>query len=119
MLMDAIKEAMIKAEDDGDYSGLPLLDQLYALASDLAPGPDEICLNAAGEICRLTKAIEIIEVGGNHLANILIGKLGGNFASEYPPDLDQESALRRLCATDTYDVWTCWAAIMRAKEIGS
>lgn len=51
--MDAIKESMIKAEDDGDYSGMPLLEQLNALASDLAPGPDEIVLNAVGEICRL------------------------------------------------------------------
>lgn len=54
-----------------------------------------------------------ILTGGNHLANVLIGKLGSDFAKKYPPDLDAESALRRLGATVEYDVWCCWAAIMR------
>lgn len=62
-------------------------------------------------------ALNDIGVGGNHLASILIGKLGPDFASKYPPDLDTDSALRMLCATTEYDVWCCWAAIMRARNI--
>jgi hypothetical protein len=62
------------------------------------------------------KRITDIMVGGDHLANVLISKLGPNFAEKVPSDLDAESALRILCATPEYDVWCCWAAIMRARD---
>jgi hypothetical protein len=55
--------------------------------------------------------------GGNHLANVLVQKLGGDFASKYPPDLNSETAIRLLGATTEFDVWCCWAAIMRARAI--
>lgn len=59
---------------------------------------------------------EGVLTGGNHLASILIRQLGGDFSEKYPPDLDPESALRSLCATDTYDIWCAWAAIMNARN---
>jgi hypothetical protein len=64
---------------------------------------------------QLLAALNLVMVGGNHLANVLIGRLGGGFAAKFPPDLDHEIALRKLGATDEYDVWCCWAAIMTAR----
>lgn len=63
----------------------------------------------------LLEVLDRVMIGGNHLANVLICHLGGGFASEYPPNMDHETALRKLCATDSYDVWCCWAAIMNAR----
>ncbi len=64
----------------------------------------------------LLSALDGVLVGGNHLANILIGKLGGAFASKYPPEMEPEDALRMLCATDEYDIWCCWRSIMLARS---
>lgn len=63
----------------------------------------------------MLSALNDVMVGGNHLASILVGKLGGDFATKYPSDLDPQDALRLLSATIEYDVWCCWAAIMRAR----
>ena len=70
----------------------------------------------SAENARLREALELTMVGGNHLANVLIGKIGAGFAEKFPPDMEQEDALRILCATDTYEVWCCWTAIMRARS---
>lgn len=61
-------------------------------------------------------AIEQIMVGGNHLASYLVGNLGGDFATHYPPDAKVSKVRKALSAND-YDVWCCWAAIMRARSI--
>lgn len=71
---------------------------------------------AADEIDRLRVALELTMVGGNHLASVLVGNLGPGFALRYPPDTDHEMALRGICATDNYEIWCCWSAIMRARE---
>lgn len=63
----------------------------------------------------LREALDGVMIGGNHLATILVHKVGDNFAFHYPPDMDPQEALRTLCATTEYDVWCCWAAIMRAR----
>jgi hypothetical protein len=55
-------------------------------------------------------------VGGNHLANFLIGRLGGSFANNYPPDTAPADAIARMKDNEAYDVWVCWAAIMRARD---
>ncbi len=72
-----------------------------------------------GELQRAALALEIVMTGGNHLANALIQMLGGDFAKKYPPDMDQEMALRELYTENgiIYDTWTCWSAIMRAREV--
>ena len=51
--MDAIKEAMIRAEDDGDYSHMPLLEALHTVAGGMAPPTDGTILRAIDEISRL------------------------------------------------------------------
>jgi hypothetical protein len=64
---------------------------------------------------QLLAALDLTMLGGNHLASTLIRRLGGGFATQYPPDLDPEIALEMLDSTDTYAVWCCWAAIMNAR----
>lgn len=56
----------------------------------------------------LREALERCLVGGNHL---------GLYKTEKWPDPEAESetALRILCATQEYDVWCCWRAIMNAR----
>jgi hypothetical protein len=60
-------------------------------------------------------AIEDALIGGNHLANFLIGKLGGDFASRFPPTMPSGEVLEAL-PNDVYDVWCCWAALMRLRD---
>jgi len=69
----------------------------------------------AQTIAALRSALESVMVGGNHLANMLIGQIGAGFAESFPPDMDHETALRQLCATDAYAVWCCWRAMMNAR----
>jgi hypothetical protein len=64
-------------------------------------------------------ALDLTMLGGNHLANILIQKVGADFSERFPPDMDPQDALRRLCATTEYDVWCCWADIMQARALAS
>jgi len=67
------------------------------------------------EIQRLRELLDRVMVGGNHLANVLIGKLGGGFADRYPPSMDAHDALEAIGANDEYEVWCCWRAIMQAR----
>ena len=64
---------------------------------------------------KLREALQSAGVGGNHLAHVLIKNLGAGFAGRFPPDMDHEQALRELCATDNYDIWCCWSALMNAR----
>ncbi len=74
-----------------------------------------------GELAReldyveLREAMDAVMVGGNHLANYLIGNLGAGFATEWPPHSKPAKVRKALSAND-YDVWCCWAAIMRARR---
>jgi len=72
---------------------------------------------AAEQIVQLATALEMALIGGNHLANVLIGRLGAGFSENYPKDMDHETALRRLCATDEYEIWCAWAALMNARDV--
>jgi hypothetical protein len=65
----------------------------------------------------LVEALELCLTGGNHIAGLLVDKLGPGFAERWPPDTDHEIALHSLHATDNYDLWCCWAAIMRARDL--
>lgn len=60
-------------------------------------------------------ALESVMVGGNHLASILLDKVGPDFAERFPPDMEPQDALRILCATTEYNVWSCWREIMLAR----
>lgn len=59
-----------------------------------------------------------IAIGANHLANVLIQKLGPDFADRFPFTMDaRESALRLQGRPDIYDVWCTWAVIMRTRDM--
>lgn len=68
------------------------------------------------KLAALEDAFDMALTGGNHLASQLISRIGAGFSSEFPPDTDTESALRRLGATVEYDMWCAWAALMMARE---
>lgn len=63
-------------------------------------------------------------IGGNHLASSLIGTLGPDFAERFPPDMPYDEVregiaqarlrYESLSWTVVLDMWTAWAAIMRA-----
>ena len=65
---------------------------------------------------KVKEALERVLIGGNHLATVLIKNVGADFADKCPPDMEHEDALRILCATDEYEIWCCWNAIMNARE---
>lgn len=55
---------------------------------------------------------DVVLRGGNHLASVLIGRVGADFAERFPPDTCPDSVLHRLGATDEFDIWCAWSAIM-------
>jgi hypothetical protein len=55
-------------------------------------------------------------IGGNHLANYLIGKLGGGFGLRFSPRTPPDEARAAFNNDDVFDVWCCWAAIMRTRD---
>jgi hypothetical protein len=63
------------------------------------------------------EALDLCLTGGNHIANLLIDHIGAGFADRLPPDTDHEMALRQLGVTDNYELWCCWSAIMRARDL--
>ncbi len=66
------------------------------------------------ENMRLKSKLDLCMIGGNHLASHLIGQLGGDFATRYPPSMSEQDALQQL--GPHYDCWTCWSCIMRARD---
>lgn len=89
-------------------TALALVDKaLHAAIAATPPSPDPATIER--------EALERTMIGGNHLATVLIGQLGAGFAERYPPEMDPQDALRTLCATDTYEIWCCWRAIMLAR----
>lgn len=71
---------------------------------------------AADRLERYQTALKSMLIGGNHLANVLIGRLGPGFAKEFPPTREPDEALRLMGAGDDYEVWCCWRAIMLARN---
>lgn len=78
------------------------------------------CKAAADELerddARVERSPDIVLTGGNHLANVLVHSLGPGFSEHFPPTMASEAVLEALGACDTYDVWCCWAAIMRWRD---
>ena len=73
--------------------------------------------SAKSEIEALDAALYGCMVGGNHIASALIGRLGPSFNENYPPTANHHEVLERMGAGDTYEMWCCWAAIMRARDV--
>lgn len=64
------------------------------------------------------EALERVMVGGNHLANVLIGWLGPDFSYKYPPTMDVEQAREAMAndaGSNAHDVWCCWRTTMNAR----
>jgi hypothetical protein len=77
----------------------------------------ELVSEAADTIARQRVALEIMMIGGNHLASHRTDRW-----IDYPLDgltrAEQcEHALRRLGATPEYDMWCCWSSIMQARDL--
>jgi hypothetical protein len=91
---------------------------MIARSIDLRFRDDAVALLLSQEnrIAELEKALELCMTGGNHLANVLIGKLGGAFHERYPVGADHDAVLEAMGYGDTYEVWCCWNAIMRARS---
>lgn len=70
---------------------------------------DETIAALRQRVADLTRALERVMIGGNHLATYAAA---GNWPA---PDTDLESALRIFCATKEYDMWCCWREIMLAR----
>ena len=82
----------------------------YAAMLSAAPAPPPT-------VDGMREALDLCLVGGNHIASVLIGRLGGGFAGALSPDASHEFARSRIPDLDTYEIWCCWSAIMRAREM--
>jgi hypothetical protein len=69
------------------------------------------------EIAALRAALHFVMVGGNHLASILINCDGGDFAKRFPPYDDPDTFKEKFLGPQSYDIWICWSAIMRARDV--
>lgn len=73
-----------------------------------------------GNSCVVKNGWERVAIGGNHLANVLIARLGGDFTDRFPLGMPHQKVREEigkaghetLMDDDLYDVWCCWNAIM-------
>lgn len=62
-------------------------------------------------------AIQQVLIGGNHLASVLINRLGCDEAKFPPYTATYDEAQAAISDPEMLDVWVAWAAIMQlAKE---
>lgn len=101
-----IDEAKIEAAEMAEYfsrDDSEIKHQISALRSPWRREAERALREARG-------AFTTIFTGGNHL--------GTYRTDRWPePDSDPEHALRMLGATAEYDMWCCWAAMMRTRGI--
>ena len=57
----------------------------------------------------LKRRLEICMIGGNHLANYLLGK------NIIPDRIKTHLEAQEQLNNDDYDVWCCWNALMEAR----
>lgn len=69
------------------------------------------------EIARLRAALELCLTGGNHIASLLIGRIGPAFNERYPPGTPHDTVREDLGSGDVYEAWCCWNACMRARDM--
>ena len=63
----------------------------------------------------LKRAHDRMLTGGNHLANVLIKRLGAGFPERFPKTMPEQTAMG-LLDNESYDIWCAWAACMRARD---
>lgn len=69
------------------------------------------------ENAKLKQAVEMMSIGANHIACVLIGRLGAGFADKFPPQMPAWQVLEKLGAGDDYEIWCCWSAAMRTRDV--
>jgi hypothetical protein len=107
ILVERLRQsARISTAKEMNPLGFPIEKNLYWRSA-------EALLSLTQERGRLREALSGVMIGGNHLANILIQRVGPDFSLEHPPDMDTWIALEKLHSW--HDVWVAWAAIMRAR----
>jgi hypothetical protein len=62
----------------------------------------------------LEQAVDRCLIGGNHIASQLINRYGADFCDQYPYTGEGPSQNGDVLF---YDLWACWANIMRARDI--
>ncbi|MCB1460945.1 MAG: hypothetical protein KDJ90_00600 [Nitratireductor sp.] len=67
------------------------------------------------EVIEAREVVEGVLIAGNHLASLLIGKIGAHFSTAFPPETDPEMVCARI-SSDEFDLWIAWASIMRARS---
>lgn len=67
-------------------------------------------------IGKYASAFNMFLTGGNHLASLLIGNLGPGFADEYPFNADPNEVREKMGYCDSYEIWCCWSALMKARR---
>ena len=115
--MDAIKEAMIRAEDCCDLAAKARdTATLARLIMDPSIAKNDAEWWAMREIERLCNALDRVMIANNHIANHRTDRWPA-----YPLDgltraQQCDHALRVLGAGRDYDMWCCWSAIMQIRD---
>jgi hypothetical protein len=60
----------------------------------------------------LAPELESVMVGGNHLANLLIGRL----RMKHPDYRTPIGTAQALLSGDDFDLWVCWRSIMLLRD---
>jgi len=61
------------------------------------------------------KEVEDLLIGGNHLASVLINRLGAG-DNKFPPYSKEISEVEGKLSGDNLDLWICWRGIMRFRD---
>jgi hypothetical protein len=88
----------------------------YRVLERVSSDPDDDIAILARQFLRTR---ESLFVAGDHLSNVLIDWLGADFATYWHPNLDPNVARVGIQHDWLYDVWCCWAAIMRLRDYRS
>ena len=100
--------AQVEAEKIGEGSDTGWCSA--TLYRDIPPGTPVYLAPPADSAQALVDAADKVLVGGNHLASLLIGRMGGG---EWPED---GASVREKYGVETYDAWCCWKAIMEFRD---
>lgn len=104
---DGLEERVRELEPYEEELALEI--RLYAECQIALKAAEARALAALGQLAAVREGLLSCMTGGNHL--------GLHKTEQWPvPDADSEHALRILCATQEYDMWCCWRAIMLARD---
>lgn len=109
---DDVAELRRLAREQGRQSGATLREYM------------DICEAQSSEIFSLRDRIHALEtalnrclIGGNHIAGVLIDRLGARFSTDYPPGSEHRDVRAALTSQEDYEIWCCWNALMCARSV--